>query len=232
MKEIHNNDLKQQLMSEAAFKDCFSTDVSADTRLFHFLARDYIVQEGQQPSWLFYLTRGRARLYVTLANGRVSLIDFFAAPCFIGEIELIDKDHEPRAVQAIEECWCLALPMKHYRPLLLNDTLFLRKLCVTLSHKNYRNIVSLTQNQSFPLVNRLAAFILLSQEGDLYHEKHTQAAEYLGVSYRHLLYVLAQFINDGLLIKSKKGYLIKNRKQLSGLALKMYPENKFSGMMQ
>ena len=128
---------------------------------------------------------------------------------------------EPRAVQAIEECWCLALPMKHYRPLLLNDTLFLRKLCVTLSHKNYRNIVSLTQNQSFPLVNRLAAFILLSQEGDLYHEKHTQAAEYLGVSYRHLLYVLAQFINDGLLIKSKKGYLIKNRKQLSGLALEM-----------
>ncbi|HGY9128907.1 TPA: transcriptional regulator YeiL, partial [Escherichia coli] len=137
MKEIHNNDLKQQLMSESAFKDCFLTDVSADTRLFHFLARDYIVQEGQQPSWLFYLTRGRARLYATLANGRVSLIDFFAAPCFIGEIELIDKDHEPRAVQTIEECWCLALPMKHYRPLLLNDTLFLRKLCVTLSHKNY-----------------------------------------------------------------------------------------------
>ena len=205
-------------MSESAFKDCFLTDVSADTRLFHFLARDYIVQEGQQPSWLFYLTRGRARLYATLANGRVSLIDFFAAPCFIGEIELIDKD--------------LALPMKHYRPLLLNDTLFLRKLCVTLSHKNYRNIVSLTQNQSFPLVNRLAAFILLSQEGDLYHEKHTQAAEYLGVSYRHLLYVLAQFIHDGLLIKSKKGYLIKNRKQLSGLALEMDPENKFSGMMQ
>ncbi|WP_404856015.1 helix-turn-helix domain-containing protein, partial [Escherichia coli] len=101
-----------------------------------------------------------------------------------------------------------------------------------LSHKNYRNIVSLTQNQSFPLVNRLAAFILLSQEGDLYHEKHTQAAEYLGVSYRHLLYVLAQFIHDGLLIKSKKGYLIKNRKQLSGLALEMDPENKFSGMMQ
>ena len=118
---------------------------------------------------------------------------------------------------------------EHYRPLLLNDTLFLRKLCVTLSHKNYRNIVSLTQNQSFPLVNRLAAFILLSQEGDLYHEKHTQAAEYLGVSYRHLLYVLAQFIHDGLLIKSKKGYLIKNRKQLSGLALEMDPENKFSG---
>ncbi|HAI9752442.1 TPA: transcriptional regulator YeiL, partial [Escherichia coli] len=27
MKEIHNNDLKLQLMSESAFKDCFLTDV-------------------------------------------------------------------------------------------------------------------------------------------------------------------------------------------------------------
>lgn len=144
MKEIHNNDFKQQLMSEFAFKDCFLTDVLADTRLFYFLARDYIVQEGQQPFWLFYLTRGRARLYATLANGCVLLIDFFAAFCFIGEIELIDKDYEPRAVQAIEECWCFALFMKHYCLLLLNDTLFLRKLCVTLSYKNYCNIVFLT----------------------------------------------------------------------------------------
>lgn len=86
MKEIHNNDLKQQLMSESAFKDCFSTDVSADTRLFHFLARDYIVQEGQQPSWLFYLTRGRARLYVTLANGRVSLIDCLPRPVLLARL--------------------------------------------------------------------------------------------------------------------------------------------------
>ncbi|MGA3715501.1 hypothetical protein ACPBXD_23285, partial [Escherichia coli] len=50
------------------------------------------------------------------------------------------------------------------------------------------------------------------------------------VSWQH--HLLAQFIHDGLLTKSKKGYLIKNRKQLSGLALEMDPENKFSGMMQ
>ena len=57
MKEIHNNDLKQQLMSESAFKDCFSTDVSADTRLFHFLARDYIVQEGQRNDYIYFVEK-------------------------------------------------------------------------------------------------------------------------------------------------------------------------------
>ncbi|TNV19794.1 transcriptional regulator YeiL [Buttiauxella sp. B2] len=231
MKEIQNDDLRQQLISNSGYKECFSVDVIRDTRLLHIAAGDYIVREGNQPGYLFYLVRGRAKLYATLPNGRVSLIDFFGAPCFIGEIELVDTDHEPRAVQAIEECWCLALPMKQYRPQLLNDAKFLRKLCVALSHKNYRNIVSLTQNQSFPLINRLAAFILLTQHSDLYSEKHTQAAEYMGVSYRHLLFVIAQFTRDGLLLKQKMGYGIKDKKRLMALALEMDPENNFTDLL-
>lgn len=176
MKEVQNENLKQQLMSDSGYQGKFSIEVERDTRLFHVVAGDFIIREGAQPAYLFYLARGRAKLYTISANGRVSLIDFFGAPCFIGEIELIDRHHEPRGVQAIEECWCLALPIAAFRPLLLNDVVFLRNLCLALSQKNYRNIVSLTQNQSFPLVNRLAAFILLTQHCDIYHEKHTQAA--------------------------------------------------------
>lgn len=231
MKEIQNDDLKQQLIINSGYRSHFSSDVLADTRLFHVVAGDYIVKEGSQPLHLFYLARGRAKLYATLPNGRVSLIDFFGAPCFIGEIELVDKNHDPRDVQAIEECWCLALPMKQFRPQLLNDAVFLRDLCISLSHKNYRNIVSLTQNQSFPLANRLAAFILLTQHADIYHEKHTQAAEYMGVSYRHLLYVIAQFTEEGMLVKEKSGYALKNKPAITALAREMDPENNFSKLL-
>lgn len=224
MKEIHNESLKQQLIKNSAYQEHFSFNVEQETRLLHIMAGDYIVKEGERPVYLFYLARGRAKLYATLANGRVSLIDFFAASCFIGEIELIDQQHESRAVQAIEECWCLALPAKQFRAQLLNDAVFLRNLCMSLTQKNYRNIVSLTRNQSFPLVNRLAAFILLTQHGDLYHEKHTQVAEYMGVSYRHLLFVIAQLVDDGFLIKQKSGYAIKNKPAIIALAREMEPD--------
>lgn len=231
MKEIQNEKLKQQLINESGYQDKFSVEVMADTRLFHVVAGDYIIREGAQPAYLFYLARGRAKLYTTSANGRVSLIDFFGAPCFTGEIELIDQHHHPRGVQAIEECWCLALPIATFRPRLLNDVVFLRNLCIALSQKNYRNIVSLTQNQSFPLVNRLAAFILLTQHCDIYHEKHTQAAEYMGVSYRHLLYMIAQFSQEGLLIKQKSGYILGNKQKLIALAREMDPDNNFSDLL-
>lgn len=232
MKEIHNEALKEQLIQESGYKQRFSVDILRDTRLVQMAAGGFIVKEGGQPAYLFYLVRGRAKLYATLPNGKVSLIDFFSAPCFISEIELVDADHEPRAVQAIEECWCLALPIKQYRTVLLNDATFLRHLCVTLSHKNYRNIVSLTQNQSFPLINRLAAFILLTQNCDIYREKHTQAAEYMGVSYRHLLFVIAQLTHDDVLVKQKAGYIIKNKPRLTALAREMDPGNNFTTLLQ
>ena len=55
------------------------------------------------------------------------------------------------------------------------------------------------KNYSYPFENRLAAFILLTEQNNCYIEKHTEAAEYLNVSYRHLLYVLNQFCQQNYL---------------------------------
>lgn len=221
MKEIKNNELRKEFLLNSGYQDHFSIDVLSATKLFHFSPRDAIVEEGCDPAYLYYLVRGRAKLYVTYPNGKVSLIDFFGATCFIGEIELVDSSHQSLSVQAIEDCWCLALPMAKYRPLLLNDVKFLHMLCVMLCRKNHRNIASFTKNQSFPLNNRLAAFILFTQHNNLYTEKHTLVADYLGVSYRHLLYVIALFLDSGLLKKGKAGYQIGNKAKLTALALEM-----------
>lgn len=221
MKEIKNNELKKEFILNSGYTENFSVDVLAETQLFHFSPRDLIVEEGCDPAYLYYLVRGRAKLHVTYPNGKVSLIDFFGATCFIGEIELVDTSHQSLSVQAIEDCWCLALPMAKYRPLLLADVKFLHTLCVLLCRKNHKNIASFTKNQSFPLNNRLAAFILFTQHNNLYAEKHTLVADYLGVSYRHLLYVIAIFVSSGLLKKESTGYRIRNKKRLTNLALEM-----------
>lgn len=227
MQEIQNEPLKEQLISEYEFKQKFTTDVIKHTLLFHFLPGEFIVCEGRQPAYVFYLVRGRTKLFVTLANGRISLVDFFSAPCFIGEIEMLDETHESRAVQAIEECWCLALPAKQCRTLLQNDVLFLRHTCLGLVKKNYRNIVTSTRNQAFPLINRLAAFILLTQHEGIYRERHTQVADYLGVTYRHLLYLFAQFCAEEILTKQQGGYAITGRSALVKLAQQMEPNRHF-----
>lgn len=218
MKKLQNEKLKQQFIQSSDYLDQFSFDISLDTHLIFFPANSYIVKEDNPPSHLFYLVKGKAKLYDTLANGKVALIDFFSPPCFIGEMELVDENQTAFSVQAIEDCWCLAVARKDCQKRLLQDTLFLQKLCIYFAHKNYRNIKASTQNQGFPLSQRLASFILLTQNEGTYRETHTQVAEYLGVSYRHLLFVIAQFVEAGYLEKIEKGYLIQDIETLTRLS--------------
>ncbi|WP_276352462.1 transcriptional regulator YeiL [Cohnella caldifontis] len=214
MHRIDDVNVLAECLSSSDFELNFSFPAARYARLFHAHAGDFILREGEEPAYLYYLHTGRVKLYLTLSNGKVSLIDFFEAPCFLGEMELIGVQRESRAIQALGDCRCLALPVRECRELLLHDALFLRKLCVYLGTKNNRNVASLSQNQAFPLANRLAAFLLFASPDGHYRERHTHAAEYLGVSYRHLLHTLSDFSRKGYIVKETRGYRLANRAAL------------------
>lgn len=218
MREIQNPALKAQLIATTHFVDHFSFDATGAAKLLLFPAQSYIVRADARPAYLFYLVRGKAKLYHPLANGKVALINFFTPPCFIGEMELIDPTSAPFNMQALTDCYCLALPIAPLHDQLLHDAMFLRHICTYLARKNVTDIQTATQNQSFTLTQRLAAFILMTAHDGLYTEKHTQVAEYLGVSYRHLLYVIARFVDDGLLSKVDHHYHVTNEAALRQLA--------------
>jgi CRP/FNR family transcriptional regulator, putaive post-exponential-phase nitrogen-starvation regulator len=218
MHQIRDRQLLQEFLSDPQFESYFSFNATQYALLFHFDSTDYIAREGFPMEYLFYMVKGQAKLLVTHSNGKVSLIDFFKAPCFIGESELVGSQTEAFGVQALTPCYCLALPVAECKDLLLNDTTFLRKLCTFLGTKALLNLFKYTKNQAFPLENRLAAFILATSHYSLYTEKHTEAAEYLGVTRRHLLYVLARLVKDEVLQKNPSGYQILDRQRLQALA--------------
>lgn len=218
MRKIQNEALKSQLIKQWGYDQQFSFDVMTAARLVLFPAKSLLVQAPERPQNLLYLVKGKTKLYDTQANGKVTLIDFFTPPCFIGEMELLDPASSSFTVQTIEDCWCLALPMADYREKLLHDTTFLRCVGQYLGRKNARNIQTFSQNQAFTLAQRLAGFILLTANQDVYEEKHTQVAQYLGVSYRHLLYVLADFVEQGYLEKVGHHYHICTPDKLAQLA--------------
>jgi CRP/FNR family putative post-exponential-phase nitrogen-starvation transcriptional regulator len=224
MREIKNKADINAEIQKSGFMNFFSFPADSFVKLLTFLPHEYIIEESKLPSHLFFLTSGRAKLYITLANGKIALIDFFRAPCFIGEMELVGHKQDICSVQAIEPCSCLALPISQCREKLLSDPVFLREICLYLGSKNARNIRSLTKNQAYTLENRLAGFILLSTAVNIYGEKHSHAADYLGVSYRHLLYVMAQFVEKGYLKKEKRVYKIADRAALLKLAHIVDPE--------
>ena len=119
---------------------------------------------------------------------------------------------------ALSTCFCLSVTVSSCRERLLNDVVFLRNLCGFLSRKTLDDVQNYSRNQAYPLKSRLAAFILLTSNHGVYRERHTETAAYLGVSYRHLLYVLAEFVREGILEKSPHGYWIARETELRKIA--------------
>lgn len=218
--------IKKSVLSEESYghfplSDHFSFDICPYTSIVRFDSTESILREGESPGVLYYLMDGRAKLFLSHENGRISLINFLNAPCFIGEMELLGAQETANGVTAITPCTCYAINITGCKAQILNDTL--RYLCLFLSKKAIGNTYNYSRNQSYPLEVRLADFILLTSRNDLYREKHTEAAEFLGVTYRHLLYVLADFVKRGLLKKTKQGYSVQDFNTLRKLAEGMKP---------
>jgi CRP/FNR family transcriptional regulator, putaive post-exponential-phase nitrogen-starvation regulator len=202
----------------------FSFPITPFLKVFQFDRGDFIFKEGSHPEYLYYLVEGKAKLFVTHENGKVSLIDFLQPPVFMGEIELLNEERISKGIQAITNVICLAIPIQACKEKLLTDPTFLKHLCMFLSKKATTISAKYTVNQAYPLLNRLADFILVSADHDFYKEKHTEVCEYLGVSYRHLLHVFSQLCEENIMKKQSRGYMIQDRKRL----LKLTKEGSFT----
>jgi CRP-like cAMP-binding protein len=213
MKPINSRKL-DDYCNHFLLEDYFSFDIRRYTSVVRFEPNEAILQEGSKPTYLYYMLSGRAKLFLSHKNGSISLINFLSAPCFIGEMELLDKEKSSDGVTAISACICFAVKISDCGKKMLNDKVFLQYLCKSLSHKAIGNTYNYSINQSYPLRVRLASFILMTSIDGKYQEQHTEVAEFLGVTYRHLLFVLAEFVKEGLLIKTDGGYQISKIEEL------------------
>ena len=168
-----------ELMKESGFAGYFSFDVTPYTSVTVFEAGEDILREGQKVTRLYYLAKGSAKLFMTHKNGRVTLINFYEAPCFLGEMELLDPETPSRGVHAHTRCECLVLDLARCGERVRSDGLFLRALCLYLGRKAFVGTRTYAQRQAYPLENRLAAYILMTARDGVYAEKHTEASEYL-----------------------------------------------------
>ncbi|WP_010287689.1 transcriptional regulator YeiL [Kurthia massiliensis] len=200
----------------------FPESVVPHLTLHTFRSHEFVITEGDAPQYLYYIVEGKAKVYFTQQNGKVALLHFVTEGAFIGDMEMLDERYESKGVQAATTLKMLALPIHMARQTLLTDALFLRQLCTYMSRKIMHNSAKMSQSLAYPLENRLAEFLLMSQENRVYNEKHTEVAAFLGVSYRHLLYVFAQFVDRGLIEKDGKQYVLKDVKALTRMATSIF----------
>lgn len=177
-------------------------------RLDHFASSEPIVGFHRPLDRLYYLVEGRAKITVVHEDGSRSIVHFVHPNDWIGELTLIDIEKAHKDVIAIGPCKCLSIPMDIAREVLLPDADFLLMMSRYIGRKLLERTRFQAKQQRYALKYRLATYILLTEQEGVYREKHTETAEYLGVSYRHLLHTFEQFREEGIITKEGTGYTI------------------------
>lgn len=194
--------------------DIFSVDLSKYIVTKKYQAGESIVQENRNMNKLYYLMYGRAKCCMTQENGKISIVDLVEAPYFLGDLELIEAQKSASEVTAITDCTCQVIDLSVCREKVSTDVKFLQFLCQTLGRKAIRNAKYISVIQTYPFRRRLITFLLQMQNNGIYTGSLIEAADYLGVSYRHLLYVLAQLVEEGLIKKKHGIYQMSKMKEL------------------
>jgi CRP/FNR family transcriptional regulator, putaive post-exponential-phase nitrogen-starvation regulator len=216
--EIYRTEKKRHYLENNSIGHLFSFPIEEFIEVHEYKRDEWIIVEGMRPAYLYYVIEGKAKIYVTHQNGKVSLINFIKEKEFFGEMELLNQDYYTKGIQASTKTICFAFPFHRCGAMILEDVVFLRELALLLSRKSTQIAKKYTQSLSFPLENRLADFILQTADGEIYKEKHVTVCDFLGVSYRHLLFVLAQFCEKGYLEKEGRHYRILQNDELYALS--------------
>lgn len=167
---------------------------------------------------LLFVIEGRAKACITVPNGRTVLLDFYQDAGVLGDVELmLGTDRATTSVQAVTTFSCVAIPLLQNGVHLRKNVVFLNHIGAALAQKLKRSSNNGAENLLLALETRLCSYISLTSPGGVFSEKLTEAAELLGVSYRHLLRSLEQLCKRGVLEKSPRGYRVLDAPALERL---------------
>lgn len=230
MNKVNDYSLKIKYINEYRLNEIFSEDMTEYMELMVFDKNEYLCKENEKVEYLYFFVKGKAKVYISLKNGKSLLICFYYPLMVLGDLELVNFDEATTNIQVIEESHCIVLPLNSVRDKLLKDAKFLRYACESIADKLRRSSNNNSINLLYPLENRLASYILVTEEQVNNSEGRalrfegnlTEIAELLGTSYRHLLRTLNGLIQKGVIKKVKNYYEIIDEKMLNELSADLY----------
>lgn len=226
MRRIKDKELINKYIKLHNIEDLFNDNIRSNLELLFFSKRELIFRDGGQVEYLMFFVEGKAKVYSSLKNGKLLLLDFYKELDTLGDLELITNDLASCNVEAIEPCVCLGIPLKTLKNIYHEDTKLLNFLCSSLGKKLKRSSRNSAINLMYPLESRLASYIISIGNSNSrvirFDETLTIISELLGTSYRHLLRTLNNLCDKNILMKENDCYTILDYEQLEALAADIY----------
>jgi len=225
MKKISNNDLLKHYFIKHDIEKILSKDIMNYAKLHFYKKNEFILEAESELEYYFLLVDGKIKISYLFENGKSMLLKFYNDFMSIGDLELLKNKPIRCNVEAIEDSYLIAIPSEILRKKFANNVEFLHYLVNSLSEKLEATINNSSYNYVYPLINRLASYLvehITDKKYIMINSSFKEIAQFLGTTYRHLGRTLKELeLNDIIKCDNKIIYILDEDK-LRELSKNMY----------
>ena len=185
-----------------------------------FRKGELILQQGEQPKYLYFLVEGRGKVFASSDEGKKLILAFISPFAVIGDIEFVQQAPYLNTVEAITDVKLLKLPLPVIQQIAMQHLPFMTFILETLTRKFYSNANASHFNLLYSVEVRLASYLLsmtTDEEAVSIHQLR-DIADLIGTSYRHLNRIIGQLQESGYVVRENRVIRILDRVKLFELA--------------
>lgn len=201
MKELNEPDQIELYIRKSGIKEKLSTE-GIIFKVFRYEKGELLASPVEPLDHILFPVEGKAVIYGIRNDGTSFPISEIRKGDIIGDVEFTGSDEPVLFVEASKPVVCLAIDIKAYRKILMNDVTFLQTILASFAGK-FRKIITIDA-MSGNIEERVLNYMEnLSPEHELY--RISEAIYALRCSRRQLQRVLRKLADEGKIMKTGKG---------------------------
>lgn len=226
MERVDNEDLIKYYMDKYNIVDFFDDNIYEHIELHRFNKNELVLRSDDKLMYYYLFVKGKIKVTYQFENGRSILLKFYDEFNSLGNLELLNEIPIRCNVEAIEDSELIAVSAELLRKDYIDNPKFLRHIINSLSEKMYATMNNTSYNVMYPLVNRLASYLIeyISEDKDyiVLTSSYKEISEFLGSTYRHLSRTFKQMEKDKIITLDKKRVYILDEEKLRSLSKNIY----------
>lgn len=225
MKKISNLDTINYYIDKHNIRNILDDEILKHVQLHHFVKEEHILEAEQKLDYYYLLVEGKIKIFYLFENGKSMLLKFYKDFISIGDMELYKNIPVVCNIDAVDETYLLAVPADILRRNFFDDTKFLLHLIESLSDKLYATINNSSYNFVYPLINRLASYLLeyvTNSNIIILNSSYLEIAQFLGTTYRHLNRTINEMESKQILQCEDRKITVLDMEQLIDLSKNNY----------
>ncbi|HDR7872058.1 TPA: Crp/Fnr family transcriptional regulator, partial [Bacillus wiedmannii] len=187
--------------------EIFSEIDTAYFQVNHFEKGKFICNIDDAMDRLYFVVKGKVKVYTITPEGKKLILRFINPLAVVGDIEFIQNSKAHNVVEACSDVIAISISHAVIRNKLLHDPIFMNFLLENIANTLKISTRFTALNLLYPVEVRVASYLLsISTDSngnmnkkDLDATSISSIADFIGVSYRHVIRVLQKFYKEKLI---------------------------------